>query len=173
MYRNLVFTAPADVRAWWSHGMETLLALCEGFHRSLADVSLKRRLNNQRPVIERQCKEYLTERWRGCWASGRPSALQWRHNEHDGVSNHQPHDCLLKRLFRCRSRKHQSYASPAFVRGIHQWPVNSPQKGSVTQKMFPFDDVIMWNHSVYGVVWYHNFDFCGTSKAFAILQTTF
>ena len=26
--------------------------------------------------------------------------LQWRHNEHDSVSNHQPHDCLLKRLFR-------------------------------------------------------------------------
>ena len=31
--------------------------------------------------------------------------LQWRHNEHDGISNHQPHDCLLKRLFRHRSRK--------------------------------------------------------------------
>ena len=26
--------------------------------------------------------------------------LQWRHNEHDGVSNHQPHYCLLNRLFR-------------------------------------------------------------------------
>ena len=40
-------------------------------------------------------------------------------------------------------RKHQSSASLAFVRGIHRWPVNSPHKGSVTQKMFPFDDVIM------------------------------
>ena len=28
------------------------------------------------------------------------SALQWRHNERDGVSNHQPHDCLLDRLFK-------------------------------------------------------------------------
>ena len=26
--------------------------------------------------------------------------LQWRHNECDGVSNHQPHDCLLNRLFK-------------------------------------------------------------------------
>ena len=26
--------------------------------------------------------------------------LQWRHNGHDGVSNHQPHDCFLNRLFR-------------------------------------------------------------------------
>ena len=25
--------------------------------------------------------------------------LQWRHDERDGVSNHQPHDCLLSRLF--------------------------------------------------------------------------
>ena len=31
----------------------------------------------------------------------------------------------------------------AFVRGIHQWPVDSPHKVPVTQKMFPFDDVIM------------------------------
>ena len=37
----------------------------------------------------------------------------------------------------------QSSASSAFVRGIHQWPVNSPHKGPVTRKMFPFDDVIM------------------------------
>ena len=40
-------------------------------------------------------------------------------------------------------RKHQSSASLAFVRGIHRWPVNSPHKGLVTQKMVPFDDVIM------------------------------
>ena len=28
------------------------------------------------------------------------AALHWRHNEHYGVSNHQPHSCLLNRLFR-------------------------------------------------------------------------
>ena len=32
-------------------------------------------------------------------------ALQWRHNESDGVSNHQAHDILLNRLFRRRSKK--------------------------------------------------------------------
>ena len=31
--------------------------------------------------------------------------LHWRHNEPDGVSNHQPRDCLLNCLFRCRSKK--------------------------------------------------------------------
>ena len=40
-------------------------------------------------------------------------------------------------------RKHQSSMSLAFVWGIHRWPVNSPHKGPVTWKMFPFDDVIM------------------------------
>ena len=40
-------------------------------------------------------------------------------------------------------RKHQSYASLAFERGIHRWPVNSPHKKPVTRKMFSFDDVIM------------------------------
>ena len=40
-------------------------------------------------------------------------------------------------------RKHQSSALLAFVREIHRWPVKSPHTGPVTQKMFPFDVVIM------------------------------
>ena len=43
-------------------------------------------------------------------------------------------------------RKHQSSPSLAFVRGIHRRPVNSPHKGPVTRKIFPFDDVIMKHH---------------------------
>ena len=39
--------------------------------------------------------------------------------------------------------KYQSFASLAFGRGNHRWPVISWHKGLVTQKMFPFDDVIM------------------------------
>ena len=35
--------------------------------------------------------------------------LQWRHNDHDSVSNHQPHGCLLNRLFRRRSKKAPRY----------------------------------------------------------------
>ena len=31
--------------------------------------------------------------------------LRWRHNGCDSVSNHQPHHCLLNRLFRRRSKK--------------------------------------------------------------------
>ena len=40
-------------------------------------------------------------------------------------------------------RKHQSCASLAFVRGIHRGLVNSPHKGPVKWKTYPFDDVIM------------------------------
>ena len=71
------------------------------------------------------------------------NALQWRHNEHDGASNHQLHDCLLHRLIKWRSKKTSNSASLAFVRGIHRWPVNYPHKKPVTRKMFQFDEVIM------------------------------
>ena len=40
-------------------------------------------------------------------------------------------------------RKHESSASLASVWGIHRWLVNSPHKGPVMRKMFPFDDIIM------------------------------
>ena len=35
----------------------------------------------------------------------RINALQWRRNERDGVSNHQPRDCLLNRLSGADQRK--------------------------------------------------------------------
>ena len=44
--------------------------------------------------------------------------LQWRHNEHDGVSNHQPHNCLLNYIFRTDQRKHQRSAVLALLRAI-------------------------------------------------------
>ena len=39
-------------------------------------------------------------------------------------------------------KKNQRSASLAFARGINRWPANSPHKGQVTRKMFPFHDVI-------------------------------
>ena len=80
----------------------------------------------------------------GIFCVGQDGAtLRWRHTGRDSVSNHQPHDYLLKRLFRRRSKKNQSSASLAFVRVIHLGPVNSPHKWPLTRKMFPFDDVII------------------------------
>ena len=73
----------------------------------------------------------------------RDLTLQWRHNECDGVSNHQPHDCLLCRLFGRRSKKTSKLRVTGLCAGKSPGPVNSPHKGPVTGKMFPFDDVIM------------------------------
>ena len=51
--------------------------------------------------------------------------------------------------------KYQSYASLAFVRGIHRRPVNSSHKWPVTRKMFPFDDVninrTIWTLDLYSI----------------------
>ena len=69
--------------------------------------------------------------------------LHWRHNDHDGVSNRQPHSCLLNRLFRRRSKKTSKFRVTGLCAGNSPGPVNSPHKGPVTRKMFPFDDVIM------------------------------
>ena len=62
--------------------------------------------------------------------------LQWRHNERDGVSNHQGLDCLLNRLFRCRSKKTSKLRVTGLCEGNS--PVNSPHRGPLTRKMFPF-----------------------------------
>ena len=51
----------------------------------------------------------------------RPSlSLQWRHN---GVSNHQPHDCLLNRLVSRRSEKTSKLRDTGLCEG------NSPRTG--------------------------------------------
>ena len=70
-------------------------------------------------------------------------ALQWRYNGSDVVLNHQPHHCLLNRLFRCRSKKTSKLRVAGLCAGNS--PVNGefPAQRPVTQKMFPFDDVIM------------------------------
>ena len=92
-------------------------------------------------------------------------SLRWRHNEHDSVSNHQPHGCLLNRLFRHRSKKTSKLRVTGLCVGNSPGPVNSPHKGPVTRKMFPFDDVIMING---GFVVYRNVRLAGRSRAPAL-----
>ena len=87
--------------------------------------------------------------------SGGPFTLQWRHNGHNSVSNHQPHDYLLNRLFRRRSKKTLKLRVTGLCAGNSPGPVNSPHKWPVTRKMFPFDDVIMttFNRSLISPAW--------------------
>ena len=59
------------------------------------------------------------------------------------VSNHQPHDCLLNRLFRRRSKKTSKLRVTGLCAGNSRGTANFPHKWPVTRKRFPYDDVIM------------------------------
>ena len=74
------------------------------------------------------------------------NTLQWRHNERDGVSNHQPHHCLLKRLFRRRSKK----TSKLRVTGLCEG--NSPVTGEFSAQMASDAEnvSIWWRHNELG-----------------------
>ena len=65
--------------------------------------------------------------------------LQWRHNGHDSVSNHQPHDCFLNRLFRHRSNKTSKLRVTGLCVG------NSPEAGEFPAQMASnAENVSMW-----------------------------
>ena len=71
-------------------------------------------------------------------------SLQWRHNGRDSVSNHQPDDCLLNRLFRRRSKK----TSKLRVTGLRAG--NSPMTGEFPAQMASNSESvsIWWRHHV-------------------------
>ena len=71
-----------------------------------------------------------------------PRPLRWRHNGRDGVSNHQPHDYLLNRLFRRRSKKTPKLR----VTGLCAW--NSPETGEFPAQMASNAEnvSIWWRH---------------------------
>ena len=65
--------------------------------------------------------------------------LQSRHNERNGVSNHQHHDCLLKRSFRRRSKK----TSKLCVTGLCEG--NSPVTGELpAQRATNAENISIW-----------------------------
>ena len=65
--------------------------------------------------------------------------LQWHHNELNGCSNHQPHDCFLNCLFSRRSKK----TSKLHVTGL--CPGNSPVTGEFpAQKASNAEKVSIW-----------------------------
>ena len=66
-------------------------------------------------------------------------ALQWCDNGCDGVSNHQPHDCLLNRSFRHRSKKTSKLSVTGF------WARNSPVTGEFpAQRASNAENVSSW-----------------------------
>ena len=65
--------------------------------------------------------------------------VQWRHNWHDDVSNHQPHPCLLNRLFGRRSKKTSNLRVTGLCVG------NSPGTGEFpTQMASNAENISIW-----------------------------
>ena len=73
-------------------------------------------------------------------------SLQWRHNGRNSVSNHQPHECLLNRLFRRRSKKTSKLRVTGLCAG------NSPETGEFPAQMASNAEnaSIWWRH--HGVI---------------------
>ena len=92
-------------------------------------------------------------------------SLQWRHNGCIDVSNHQPHDCLLNRLFRLRSKK----TSKLPVTGLGGG--NSPATGEFpVQRPNNAENVsIWWRHHDESILYNSPF-ICGNSM---IIQPLF
>ena len=76
-----------------------------------------------------------------CWSI----PLRWRHNGRDGVSKHQPHDCLLNRLFGRRSKKTSKLRVTGLCVG------NSPGTGEYPAQMASNAEnvSISWRRHVY------------------------
>ena len=88
-------------------------------------------------------KDILLYSHQGSMLSHLDNSLQWRHNGHDSVSNHQPHYCLLNRLLRRESKKTSKLLVTGLCAGNSPRTGEFPHKWPVTRKKFPFDDVIM------------------------------
>ena len=89
-------------------------------------------------------------RWFGGWGWGCTKcmgcmwrhSLQGRHNGRDSVSNHQPHDCLLSRLSRRRSKETSKLCITGLCAG------NSPVTGEFPAQMASNAEKvsIWWRH---------------------------
>ena len=108
-----------------------------------------------RPLMAKGDRKIVrTKKWRRllltrlCSSDTRIFTLQWRHNGRDGVSNHQPHDCLLNRLFRRRSKKTSKLRVTGLCAG------HSPGTGEFLAQMASnVENVsIWWRHHEYSAV---------------------
>ena len=97
-------------------------------------------------VLTGMCYKLL-QSWCRLLKSG---SLQWCHNQRDGVSNHLRLDCLLNRLFWCRSKK----TSKLRVTGLCEG--NSPVTGTFSAQRASNTEIasIWWRHHVEVSLWH-------------------
>ena len=77
-------------------------------------------------------------------------SIDWRHNGPEGVSDHQPHSCLLNRLSRRRSKRTSKLCVTGLCAG------NSPLTGEFpSQRASNAENVsIWWRHQDYSRYWW-------------------
>ena len=76
-----------------------------------------------------------------------PYTLHWRHNGRNGISNHQAHDCLLKCLFRRRSKKTSKLRITGLCLG------NTPVTGEFpTQRPSNAENVFIWHDTFMSIL---------------------
>ena len=84
-----------------------------------------------------------------CLQSSDSPTLLWRHNDRGGVSDHQPYDCLLSRLFKRRSKKTSKIRVTGLCVG------NSPGTGEFPAQMASNAEnaSIWWRHHENSCCW--------------------
>ena len=97
------------------------------------------------------------------------SSLRWRHNGRDSISNHQPHDCLLNRLFRRRSKK------PSKLRVSGLCAGNSPGTGEFPAQMASNAEnvSIWWRHHAFHRLFTEILSFATTNHAYLYVSRMF
>ena len=154
-------------RRWFETPMRSLWHPCDYYHKYVADTFIRESDSticlgvyrdepeqifslcshrkkcerfNKRPFYKHIISLLGTYRWHQSF----DVSLQWRHNGCNGVSNHQPHDCLRSLLFRCRSKK----ISKLRVTGLNEG--NSPMTGEFpAQRASNAENVsIWWRHHI-------------------------
>ena len=75
-------------------------------------------------------------------------ALQWRHNERHGTSNHQPYDFYSTAFWKPRSKKTPKLRANGLCAGKSPVTGEFPSQRANNAEMFPFDGVIMGNPSI-------------------------
>ena len=105
-------------------------------------------LSKRKSVIKLRATQHPFESAAPGWEACDHFTLLWRHNDHDSVSNHQPHDCLLNRLFRRRSKQTSK------LRVIGLCAGNSPGTGEFPAQMASnAENVSIWwrHHDLHGL----------------------
>ena len=139
-----------NVFIWWRHHDISFM----GFHHNVHTRSITRFseissaiLNDvilSNMVVWNHHKPKEFHRRHALFCRQHSASLHWRHNEHEGVSNHQPHGCLLNRLSGCRSKKTSKLRVTGLCAG------NSPETGEFPAQIASNAEnvSIWWRHLV-------------------------